>query len=353
MAAEAVSRRADTKALQDVALRLTDESSLTECLDAYAERVWAPGTVIALLIDEAQRCKVHDEQTKDNILALYDGDHKVRMPLLFFGLPDAGSVLYALGLSRLPDSVAKTMGRLEKGEGGEVLERTFNALGLSAQGDAGWQAHLKDSGISVPEWTKWREKLIKRLESESQDFPQHLAVGLSAACVGILRTEKGASFDDALLQDIADDHQERREGYYEGRLESGALAPHALAFGAICALFSRREADVIRRGEAMELLVAGHQAQLGGGALNADQVLNVAVAKGVFGHVKSKAARPITPPPIPSMQTHVEHGFLQGLDEGEPAALALQTVLDRLAPPAQTQSRRAEIKAGFGLRDGP
>ena len=131
-AAEAVARRVLRDAGAQSAPRLHNGSSMGFCLDAYAQHVWTPGSVVAVLIDEAQNFLVDDDRTKGNLHEFYHVDRAVRMPMFLFGLPDTTSVLRRLGLSRITDGAGLSLGCLNPGEGLEVLESAFDAMGLNA-----------------------------------------------------------------------------------------------------------------------------------------------------------------------------------------------------------------------------
>ena len=326
--------------IRESAHGLSEASTLASCIDVYTERVWAEGAVVVLMLDEAQNCNVHSQQAKENACDLYAGDHKARLPLLCFGLPNTKRVLNELGISRLTGQSVRELGRLLPGEGREVLERTLDQVGLS-EGDDDWLEHVRSLGMTADEWRTWRKALVGGLEAASDDFPQHLTAGLMAACQGILDMEEGRKFDDAMLNDIAARHQEWKDEYYQGRLHSPALERHGMAFGAICKL-SERQGGALSRQDARAIIMAGDDEGAPVSDGRASDALQAAIDKGVFGCDEDSAGRPVTPPLIPSMQTHLQKGFERCLADGLRPALTIQAAIDELAPEPTSENEEGK-----------
>ena len=154
------------------------------------------------------------------------------------------------------------------------------------------------------------------------------------------------NFNDRLHQDIVADHAQRMTEYYKGRLASAEGETHALAFGAICELFDRRKGADVRRNEALRLMLDEWRFRPGADP-NADlsPAVKLAVAKGVFGARDMAGDGALTPPPIPSMQRHLQQRFEAALAERRPEALALSKTVDALAPPAPDKRKAPAPRA--------
>lgn len=310
---------------------LNERSSLDDCINDYVEQAWPTNCTIALCLDEAQNCDVANAQAKDNLQALYAGQHRGRLPLFCFGLPNTMSVFERMGLSRLPSDAVRTVGCLNAGEGLQAIERALDALGLSGD-NREWAAHLESLGMTVTEWDGWRAQTARELAAASGEFPQHIAIALTSWGSVLLGMDKSRSFDHPLRQEILAEHRVQRSAYYEGRFGGDALAKHRLALGAICELLHRRSAQgkTVQANEALDLLETVND--LGRPVQDGEPVLDAAVTKGVLGQDRA-GLMVITAPPIQSMQTHLQDGLRAGLLDAPQVAQLLMLRVDELEPP--------------------
>ena len=324
--------------IREATFGLNQRSSLEDCVNAYVDHAWPPNCTIALCLDEAQNCDVESGQAKENLQALCVAKHRGRLPLLCFGLPNTTDVLDQMGVSRPPNAAVRTLGCLNPGEGLQAIERTLDALGLSADNPA-WSAHLESVGMTARQWDGWRAQTAKALADASGEFPQHIAIALISLGDILLGMDEGRPFDDPLRQDILAQHQERRIEYYEGRLRGPVLARHRLALGAICELLHRRgqQGGTVARAEFLSLLKLGDDD--GEPVHNGPDVLDAAIAKGVLGQTTwsngpaRTGATIITAPPIQSMQTHLREVLRATQLEAPEMARPLLQRVDELEPP--------------------
>ena len=324
--------------IREAAFGLNQRSSLEDCVNAYVDHAWPPNCTIALCLDEAQNCDVESGQAQENLQALCVAKHRGRLPLLCFGLPNTADVLDQMGVSRPPNAAVRTLGCLNPGEGLQAIERTLDALGLSAD-DPAWSAHLASLGMTARQWDGWRARTAKALADASGEFPQHIAIALISLGDVMLGMHGGQRFDDPLRQDVLTQHQERRIEYYEGRLRGPALARHRFALGAICELLHRRgqQRRTVSRAEFLSLLKLGDDD--GEPVHNGPDVLDAAIAKGVLGQTTwrngpGRAGPPIiTAPPIQSMQTHLREILRATQLEAPEMAQPLLRRVDELEPP--------------------
>lgn len=321
--------------MQDKAHWLDEQSTLHDCIDAYAEHVWPKDCTVALLLDEAQNCDVKDDRTANNIRRLCEGKHNGRLPLFCFGLPNTVQTLVDMGASRPPADVVRTLGCLEPAQGLEIVNRTLDALGLSSD-NGEWLAHLQTIDMTPKEWDEWRALTAREIAEASGGFPQHVATGLMAIAQTLLNAPVGRKCDDHTRDEILAKHAVSRVEYYEGRLSHPTLSKHRLALGAVCELLSIRDAAAkpVKRIEALTLLKAGNDD--GESVKNASDILDSACAKGILDQTimqrKSGQASvaTITPPPIKSMQTHLRTVLNNALDDAPEAARPIKSKLNEI-----------------------
>ena len=330
-------------ALKQKRHRLSEQSTLDDCLGAFAENIWKPGLTLAVCIDEAQNCSAEDETAMDNLQALYNGEHHGRVALYCFGLADTEQKMRDMGISRIDDDAKIHLGALNPGEGGELLEKNLDAIGLSAA-NREWMDHARSIGMSPDDWRSWRGTLVERVEQASDNFPQHLNAGLRAACQVILDSPGNAPLGEPELDRIMGLHSESRIAYYRGRLGDKNITRHRTALGALCVLFERlRKAGrkaMASRVEAKRLLEIGDDDGNPVSASRCEQAMNAAMAKGVLeslelhpdGRGIEDASDYVLPPPIPSMETHLASYFSLKVGDKSPVALAMEKELDEIMP---------------------
>ena len=309
---------------------LTVHSSLDACIGAYSHDYWGDDMVIALCIDEAQRCPVTDH-AKDILGGLHNREHPARIVPLLFGLPNTldhvSDQRHGLGLSRLNVDCAHDICLLEPGQAREIVEGTFDKLGLEWT-SPGWSGYLRRRDFSPIQWDGWRSQITDAIAEGSADFPQHVTLGLHAACQALIdrrETLAPAGLED-LLKDIRAKHQQRKTSYYQDRL--GSITKYGPAFGAICRKAAGGPQGSVAEEDAAAAIEAVSQAE----GMGAD-MLQQAVDKGVLRKLRNSR---IAPPAIPSMSLYLDGVLQDALDMNEkPAARACQAI-DLPAPPTET-----------------
>ena len=341
--------------IKDETFGLTQRSSLKDCINAYARFAWPAECTIALCLDEAQNCDANNVQARANLQALVAGEHKGRLPLLCFGLPNTSAVLQRMKISCPPDDAVRELGCLRPGEGAQVIERTFDKWGLARRNPA-WGEHLQSLGMSAGAWDDWRRRLTGDLAAASGEFPQHIAVGLTSAAGAILNMGEGRRFDEGAISAIRKRHQERMNAYYGRILNDDWLRKHKMALGAICELLDRRARGVrgIAEVDALRLIRVGKDG--GGAAKDASAVLQAALDKGVLGMFQPEPVDDptrgipisppvrIRPPSIKSMHTHLRGLMWGGVGAQDAVALSMMEQIDALAPPAPSDEDDGDMR---------
>ena len=315
---------------------LTERSSLDACVGAYCHDYWGEDMVIALCVDEAQNCPGTD-YAKAILGGLHNREHPARIAPLLFGLPNTldhvSDQEKGLGLSRLNDDAIHDICLLEPGQAREIADGTFDKLGL-AWSNPGWSGHLSSRGFGPHEWDDWRNGIAVAIAEGSSDFPQHVTLGLRAACQALIdrrETLAPTGLDD-MLKGIRAKHQQRKTSYYQRRLSS--VIQYGAAFGAICRKAAGSPHGSVAEEEAAAAIEAAAQAkgrpQV---ADQADAMLKQALGKGVLRQLQNGR---IAPPAIPSMAAYLD-GFLQdALDMEEKPALRACQAIGLPAPPTET-----------------
>lgn len=342
---------------------LTDESSLEHCLGVFAENIWRSGLTLVVCMDEAQNCNAESDRSRNNLQALYDGEHLGRVALYCFGLADTVVKMQDMGMSRIDAGAKIRLGSMMQGEGRELLDKNLDAFGLSDASED-WMGHLRQIGMSSDDWRKWRGSLVHRLEKASDNFPQHLNAGLRAACQVILESPANAPFGEPELDRVMQLHAEHRISYYEGLLSSKGIGRHRTALGSICVLFdllrkSGRKA-IAFKSAARRLIASTSDSGAPVSHDLSEQAMEKAIAKGVLeslalhpdGKLVEHAEDYVLPPPIPSMETYLASRFLRNLESEDPVALAVQKELDAIlastpSPPPRPIVAKEKESAGI------
>ena len=301
--------------------RLTERSSLDACVGAYCQDYWGDDMAIALCIDEAQNCAA-TAHSKAIVGGLHNRTHPARIAPLLFGLPNTLDHVSdhgrGLGLSRLNVAAIHDICLLEPGQAREIVEGTFDKLGLEWS-NPGWSVYLRSRGFSPIQWDGWRNKIADAIAEGSSDFPQHVTLGLRAACQALIdRRETLAPADlDDLLKDIRAKHHQRKTTYYQRRLSSSIQ--YGAAFGAICRKAAGSPYGSVAEEDARAAIEAAAQAKGRPAAADqADAMLQQALAKGILCRMPDGD---IGPPAIPSMSKHLELMLQQALDRGRSHAV--------------------------------
>ena len=316
---------------------LTERSSLDACVGAYCHDYWGEDLVIALCVDEAQNCPGTD-YAKAILGGLHNREHPARIAPLLFGLPNTldhvSDQEKGLGLSRLNMRAIHDICLLEPGQAREIVEGTFDKLGLE-WGNPGWSRHLGSLGFSPTQWDDWRNGIADAIAEGSSDFPQHVTLGLHAACQALIdRRETLAPTDlDDMLKGIRATHHQRKTSYYQQRLSS--VIQYGAALGAICRKAAESPVGGVTHADAKRAIAVGSSADDEPlDSTQANAILKQVLGKGVLRQLRNGR---VAPPAIPSMAAYLD-GFLQdALDmEEKPALRACQAIGLLSAPPTKT-----------------
>ena len=318
---------------------LTEHSSLDACVGAYCHDYWGEDMVIALCIDEAQNCPV-TAYSKAIVGGLHNRTHPARIAPLLFGLPNTldhvSDQEKGLGLSRLNDDVIHDICLLEPGQAHEIVVGTFDRLGLEWS-NPGWSGYLRSLGFSPIQWDDWRNRVADAIAERSSDFPQHVTLGLRAACQALIdrrETLVPTGLDD-MLKDIRATHHQRKTSYYQRRLSS--VIQYVAAFGAICRKAAGSPYGSVAEEEARAAIEAatpekGHSLA----ADRADAILKQALGKGILRQMQDGE---VGPPPIPSMSKHLELVLQRALDRGRSHAVRACQAIGLPVPPTEVPTQ--------------
>ena len=220
---------------------LSRDSGLAACLNVYADRHWGENVAIALAFDEMQACPATEESIAA-LGALHEALPKSRIAVFCFGLQNTAAHLREnLKLSRLARAAEVPLGPLAGDLGRQLVERTLDALGVSAEATA-WRRYLGLRGVDPIAWEIWRRRLVDEIDARAAGFPHHLASGLLATCETLRANRDQYGPDHDLLPTIVAALEQAKSTFYEQRLGDD-LEVHVVALGAFCK-------DVLRRGEA-------------------------------------------------------------------------------------------------------
>ena len=307
---------------------LTEHSPLSTCIGAYSHDYWGKSKLtIALCIDEAQDLLVTD-RTKATLRILHNRTHPANITPLLFGLPNTLSHVsdrqHGLGVSRLNVRCVHDIYLLEPGQAREIVDGTFDKLDLNRE-SPGWSGYLHSRGFSPIQWDEWRNKIADAIVEGSSDFPQHVTLGLHAACQALIERREALApggLDD-MLKDVRAKHQQRKTSYYQQRLDS--IIQYGAAFGVICRKAAESPVGSITHADAKRAIAVGSSADdepLDGAQANT--ILKQALGAGVLKQLWNGR---VAPPAIPSMSSYLEAVLQDALDLNEMhAARACQAI---------------------------
>ena len=322
--------------LNDARHALTADSGLTECLNAYAAHLWPPNSLVAIVVDEMQDCAV-DQRAKAAMRILHTRTHSARVALLCFGLPNTPQVLDNLGVSRTADQTDLLLGCLSPSEARTVVDGTFRALGMDWR-NGEWQGLVRKAGGGEAKWDAWRHRLGAGIVRRSGNFPQHLTVGLQAACEHILESRE-AFLDAAALDAAARGHEAAKERHYARLLRDAELANRAFALGAVCRLMAHVPACSMTQSDATQVVRDGFAEDEPDAWAQAKAVLDAAIRKGVLVCGEAAGEVVLSPPNIPSLAQHLQELFAQALQKESRRALALVEKHPDAQPPKSSAAK--------------
>ena len=306
---------------------LTDESPLSTCINAHADHMWPDSAVIVLAFDEMQECPVTN-RTRTALRILNERLHSARILVACFGLHNTKTFMSEdLRLSRIPVDAVMDIGPLNPGEGWKVLTETLDYFGVSADNGA-WLRHLQAAGFDPEAWAAWRKGLVGVLDGQSQDFPQHLTAALRAFCLVMSTHRQVMPVGDFLRDAIANLHNSNKADYYRSRIGT-VLRHHATILGGLAQATAKAPLPPLEVAAALKLGDDFGQPVEGD---RATELAALAVQRGVLTLADEDGDLCYGPPPIPSMTQHLVDRYTRKLDQGDPTALALASLLGRTAP---------------------
>lgn len=322
-AALQVIRRPSVREMHAATHGLTEESDLGACVSAYARRLWPKDALVVLAFDEMQACAA-TARSQAALRILNECLHDARIFVVCFGLQNTESVLREnMKLSRIPTDAITDIGPLARGEGREVLERTFDYFGASTRNE-GWMRYLVGAKVDPNHWLAWRKDLLDDLEEQAGDFPQHLTAALRATCEALCRQRQ----DHTPMADLAAEIVERLEynkaDYYAKRL-GDELRLHRIALGALVRTIELAGGVPLR--DAFACFMAGDDAGRPVSGERADELVRLAVGRGVLGLGDVDDVLCCVAPPTPSMTRHLRRHYDRMLAREDAGALALAELL--------------------------
>ena len=321
-----VMRRPSIREMHAASHGLTAESGVGACVSAHARRLWPKDALVVLAFDEMQECPA-TARSQAALRILNECMHDARILVVCFGLQNTETVLREdLKLSRIPADAVTDIGPLARGEGREVLERTLDYFGASTRNE-GWLRYLVEADVNPNDWLAWRRGLIDDLEERAGDFPQHLTAALRATCQVLCRSRDDPTPMADLATEIVERLERNKADYYAKRI-GDELQLHRIALGAlVCA--TEDSGDVPLR-DALACFMAGDDAGRTVDGVRAEQLVRLAVARGVLGQADVDGVLCCVAPPTPSMTRHLRHHYDRMLARGDAGALALADLLGKL-----------------------
>ena len=325
-AALQVMRRPSIRQLHAASHGLTVESGLGACVSVHARRLWPKEALVVLAFDEMQECQA-TARSQAALRILNECMHDARILVVCFGLQNTDTVLREdLKLSRIPADAVTDIGPLARGEGREVLERTLDHFGASIRNE-GWRRHLAAANVAPDDWLAWRESLLDDLEAQAGDFPQHLTAALRATCQALCRHRNS----DAPMADSATEIVERLErnkaDYYAKRIGE-ELRMHRIALGALARTAAETNGVPLRN--ALACFMAGDDTGRAVDGARAEDLVRLAVGRGVLGQADVDGVLCCVTPPTPLMTRHLRHHYDRMLAREDTSALALAELLGKL-----------------------
>lgn len=325
-AALQVMRRPSIREMHAASHGLTAESGLGACISTHARRLWPKEALVVLAFDEMQECPI-TARSQAALRILNECLHDARILVVCFGLQNTGTVLREdLRLSRIPADAVTDIGPLARGEGRDVLERTLDHFGVASRNE-GWRRHLAAAKVDLDDWLAWREGLLDDLEAQAGDFPQHLTAALRATCQVLCRhRERGAPMAD-LATEIVERLERNKASYYAQRIGE-ALRLHRIALGALAC--GTEEMGGVPLRDALACFMAGDDAGRAVDGARAEDLVRLAVGRGVLGQADVDGVLCCVAPPTPSLTRHLRHHYDRMLAREDATALALAALLEKL-----------------------
>lgn len=322
-AALQVMRRPSVREMHAASHGLTAESDLGACVSAHARRLWPKEALVVLAFDEMQECPVTARSTAA-LRILNECVHDARILVVCFGLQNTETVLREdLKLSRIPADAVTALGPLAAGEGREVLERTLDYFGVSTRNE-GWLRHWAAVDESPDDWLAWRETLLDDLEERAGDFPQHLTAALRATCQVLCRHRESRMPLAGLAAEIVERLERNKADYYAKRIGE-ELRLHRIALGALARATEATTGVPLR--DALACFMAGDDAGRAVHGERAEQLLRLAVMRGVLGQADVDGVLCCVAPPTPSMTRHLREHYDRMLAREDAGAMALADIL--------------------------
>ena len=314
-----VMRRPSVREMHAASHGLTAESDLGTCLSAHAQRLWPKDALLVLAFDEMQECPA-TARSKAALRILNECTHEARVLVVCFGLQNTETLLREdLKLSRIPADAVTDIGPLARGEGRQVLERTLDYFGASANNEE-WLRYLLETGEDRNDWLAWRRDLLDALEERAGDFPQHLTAALRATCQVLRQSRENPTSPAALATEIVERFEHNKADYYKKRI-GDELCLHRDALGAL--VRAMQEGDGVPMREALDCFMVGNDAGRPVDGERAERLVRLAVDRGVLGQADVDGVLCCVAPPTPSMTRHLRDHYERMLAREDAVALAV------------------------------
>lgn len=323
-AALQVMRRPSVREMHAASHGLTAESGLGACASAHARRLWPKDALVVLAFDEMQECPV-TARSQAALRILNECMHDARILVVCFGLQNTETVLREdMKLSRIPADAVTDIGPLAHGEGREVLERTLDHFGASTRNE-GWQRYLADTNVNIDEWQAWRRDLLDELEEQAGDFPQHLTAALRATCQMLCQHRGSNSPMMGITAEIVERLERNKADYYAKRI-GDELRLHRIALGAL--VYATEQTGGVPLRDALACFMAGDDTGRTVNGERAEELMRLAVVRGVLAQADVHDVLCCVSPPTPSMTRHLRHHYDRMLAREDAGAVALASLLD-------------------------
>ena len=300
---------------------LTETSPLTTCINVYADHMWPDDDVVVLAFDEMRNCPITDRSAQA-FQILNERVHDGCIFVVCFGLQNTAAVIReGLDVSRMSNDAVMEICTLRQGEGRQVLERTLDHFGATANNEE-WFRYVQSAGFGHRRpWPKWRKALVDDLEARSGGFPQHLTAALRSVCLALCRNRDSFSPENDLLAEIAELHENNKSGYCDQRIGAD-LRLHRTVLGAVVRAADNSVGGIPLR-EAVAAFEAGDDLGRRVDGDKAFDLADLAATRGVLRQSEVNDELRCEPPPMPSMTTHLRERFDRQLARGDKLAVAL------------------------------
>lgn len=283
LAAKALFAAMTKKNLDDFRTSAKSPNSLDIALEDYVRfRFDRHESIVVLLVDEAQNLN-DTKRVRGHLEALHGGvGGGTRLLLACFGLENTVNRLRELGLSRLAQGHARTIGALSDEDAERTVMGTLTTV-LSQ--------HIVDfESFDEVQRHRWIHAAATTILSESANFPHHLANGCRAFAQIVLDEGIG---DMPPVEKLREQCRNHKREYYDARLRPWDNHKTALAYA------FGSGGKWVQVGDVKRVLMASDEF---GDPVDAKTATNVLKEMCAHGYVENRhgACRPV----LPSLTSH-------------------------------------------------